>query len=166
MPDTFTPGPVDNLIADFRVARNRLKETPIEDFDALNAELRDNTYPCMIALAEQIAEVDEIIQEVVDHQESYILPELEGQIAQTLVIATALIGEVKKVLPQLDDMSIGRISKVIAELSKSIELTGMGVSEASEQSDENEDGDEVTSEELTDEETPEGPHAEDEGAGE
>lgn len=135
-------GPIDSLIADFRLNAKRLKEMPLDSIQAVNDELRNNTYPSMIALAEQIAEVDEIIQEVVEHQESYISTDLGRQILETVTIGFALIKMIKE-LEIEDQFAKKRLTDIVDAFEKSAELTMMGVSDAVPGDDEDEEeGDE------------------------
>lgn len=119
---------LDALIADFRLRRKALKERPITSFEQLNAELCNNFYPCMEALAEEIREVDAVIQEVVEQQESYIDPELVAQILQTLALGEALAREVEKLL--LDDLTKKKLEEIIKAYRHSAEVTTMGVADA------------------------------------
>ena len=132
-----TPGPVDSLIADFRLAIKRLKEAPLKSLKDVNQELIFNTYPSMIALAEQIAEVDDVIQEVVEQQDSYIHPSLAAQILSTVAAGGVLIEEIKKI--PLDDLQRKRLDDLVAQFEHSAELTIMGVSDATTDADADED---------------------------
>lgn len=141
---------LDALIADFRLRRKALKERPITSFEQLNNELCNNFYPSMEALAEEIHEVDAVIQEVVEQQESYIDPELAAQILQTIALGEALAREAEK-LP-LDDLTKRKIEEIIKAYRHSAEVTTMGVADAAtdeildgaegEESDDNESGEE------------------------
>lgn len=128
-------GPIDSLIADFRLAMRRLKERPLDSIEAVNRELHDNVFPSMIALAEQIAEVDEVIQEVVEHQESYISVELAGQISETIAVGFALIKTMRD-LEISDQLAKKRLDDLAAAFEKSAELTMMGVADAAPDEDE------------------------------
>ena len=141
------PGPVDSLIADCRIARKRLKETPPEDLEAVVGELRNNVYPMIMAVLEQVAEVDEVIQEVIDQHDSFIQRDLAAQILQTVAVGGALAEEVKTLLPTLDDdLKKKKFVDLIKAFEHSAELTVMGVADAADE-DEDEDEDEDDNEE-------------------
>ena len=131
--------PMDSLIADFNLSIRRLAETPLKSIKDINDELRLNLYPSLIAIAEQVAEVDEVMQEVVEHQESYIHPQLTAQIFQTIAIALELTKEVKAL--ELDDFTKKKLTKLITAFEHSAELTAMGVNEATTDIDDDDDDD-------------------------
>lgn len=136
-----SPGPMDSLIADFRVARKRLKESPPTTVEGMIEELRNNVYPSMIALAEQVAEVDEVVLEMSEQQDSYIQSELAAQIFSTIALGGQLLEEVRSLLPEMsDDLAAKRVKDLLDGFEHSMELTVMGVSEAT---IEDEDEDEV-----------------------
>ena len=156
MPEVdHTPSPTTVLIRDFRLNRKRLlqwlpdvleKAETLEDLKGALAyvvgEIANGVYPSLIAEAEQIAEVDEVIQEVVDQQESYLHPELSGQIFQTLAIGGALAGEVRRVAEDLDDdLKRKKLNDLVDAFVKSSELTEMAVNEASSFDDDDDDDD-------------------------
>lgn len=152
MPESDTAtGPIDSLIADIRVSLKRLKKAPIESWDALNRELQFNAYPTMLAICEQIAEVDDVIQEVVEQQESYLQPELAAQILKSIALGAALVEEVKKMITDLDDVARKRWSELLAEYEKETELAIMGLQDA--MIDGDDDGDDGDDSDSDDEET-------------
>lgn len=120
---------LDVLIADFRLRRKALEKQPIESLEQLNNELCKNLYPCMEALAEEIREVDAVIQEVVEQQESYISSELTAQILQTIALGEAVAREVEKLV--LDDLTKRKMEEIIKAYRHSAEITTMGVADAS-----------------------------------
>lgn len=138
-------GPIDSLIADFRLNMKRLKEAPLNSFQAVNEELYNNIYPSVIAITEQIFEVDEVIQEIVEHHESYISIELAGQISETIAIGFALIKVIKELKIE-NQLAKKRLSDLAGAFEKSAELTMMGVSDATpedDEDDEDKDGEEA-----------------------
>jgi hypothetical protein len=160
MADTeHTPGPMDSLIADFKLSMKRLKDTPLKTPEDVTKELRFNVYPSMIALAEQIAEVDDVIQEVVEQQDSYVQPDLAAQILSTVAAAGMLAEEVKRALPALDDLTRKKLLDLIRAFEHSAEITVTHVAEATVEEytpgdDENEDEDEDDENEDDEEKTP------------
>jgi cobalamin biosynthesis protein CobT len=130
--------PTDALIADVRISRKRLKDEPPKSIAALVDELVNNVYPTIMAALEQIAEVDEVMQEVVEQQESYIHPRLAAQIFQTIALVGALINEVKKL--EVDDLTRKKLADLMAALTHSVELSAMGVGEATTDFDVDADG--------------------------
>jgi hypothetical protein len=130
MTDEPTAGPIDSLIADINISLKRLKKTPIDSFDALNKELRFNVYPTMSAICDQIAEVDDVIQEVVEMQESYIQPEAAAQIFKSFAVGALVVEEIKKLISDFDDVTAKRWNELLAEYEKETELAAMIVQEA------------------------------------
>jgi sugar-specific transcriptional regulator TrmB len=164
-PEQFTPGPIDALIADFKINRKRLKEHTPKSIKELTDELCNNVYPSMIALAEQIAEVDDIMQETIEQQDSYLQQEAAAQILHTVALAGGLLVEVEKIVPTLDDMTKKRVEALIKDLEQSMELTSMVVTDATVDfdtedeegtEDEDEDEDEEEEEEIVIPENPVG----------
>jgi len=122
--------PMDSLIADFNLHIKRLKKTPPTSVEEMTKELIFNVYPSMIALAENIAEVDEVIQEVVEQQDSYIRPELAAQIFATIAAGAVLIELTQELMPDLDDLKKKKLADAIKAFEKNAELTAMGVGDA------------------------------------
>jgi hypothetical protein len=137
---------MDSLIADFRVARKRLKESPPTTVEGMIEELRNNVYPSMIALAEQVAEVDEVVLEMSEQQDSYIQSELAAQIFSTIAIGGQVLEEVRNLMPEMSDLTAKRLKDLLDGFEHSMELTVMGVSEATIE-DDGEDGDDGEEEE-------------------
>ena len=151
-----TPGPVDSLIADFRVARKRLVESPPDTVEGMVAELRNNVYPSMIALAEQIIEIDEVVLEMSEQQDSFIQQELASQIYQTIAIGSQVLEETRNMIPEMSDIAKNRVTDLLDGFEHSMELTMMGVSNATvdpddEDGDENEDEDDPSKEDEIEE---------------
>ena len=130
MNEELTAGPIDLLTAEIRVSKKRLKKAPIDSWDALNKELRLNLYPTLEAICEQIAEVDDVIQEVVEMQESYLQPETAAQIFKSFALGEVIIEEVKKLIPDFDEVTAKRWNELIAEYEKETELAVMIVQDA------------------------------------
>jgi len=149
MPETnnnSAVSPVESLIADCRLSRKRLGAEPLADAEAMTKELRNNVYPMFVAVLEQIAEVDDVIQEVVEQQESFIEPELAEQILTTLAAGGALVEEVKTLLDDMDELRRKKFQKIIEAFVHAAELTYMGVSDAADMrqlgdDDDDDDGD-------------------------
>jgi hypothetical protein len=138
-------GPMDSLIADFRLSIKRLKEKPLKSLEEITKELTLNVYPSLIALAENVAEVDEVIQELVDQQESYIQKQLAVQIFATLTAGGVLVELIKEEMATFDDLKRKKFAASVHAFEHSAELTAMGVTEAiGEDEDEDEDEDEKT----------------------
>jgi hypothetical protein len=136
--------PMDSLIADFRVSMKRLKESPLSSAEDVSRELQLNVYPSLIALAEQIAEVDEVVLELSEQGDSYLQPELAKQIFQTIALGAAVIDETRKILPLVDDdLARKRIKDLLDGFAHSMELTVMGVNDAvvDDDGDDGDDGD-------------------------
>lgn len=172
----FTNGPIDALIADFRVSRKRLLSWVTEELPKTDTneaikfvvmEIANNVYPSLIAEAEQIAEVDEVIQEVVEQQDSYIQPDLAAQILHTATLGESVVTEVKKVLNEINDLKRKRIKELLDAFEQSVEITVMGVTNASvivDSNTENDDDDNESDDE--DNESDEGNESDDEDKGE
>jgi hypothetical protein len=106
--------PVETLIADLQAATQRLKDAPLKTTSDVQRELTLNVYPCMIAVAEQLAEVDGVIQEIVEQQETYLRPEFAALVFAVLGAGAALVETAEK-MPQdlLDDVSRHRLQEAI-----------------------------------------------------
>lgn len=154
----YASGPLDTLIADFRVSRKRVLRYLAEDFEDADIkdslryvinEIANNIYPSFIAEAEHIADVDDVIQEVIEQQQSFVHPELAAQIFHTIAIAVSLIEEIKKVAPGFDDLARKKFVDLIAAFEQSAELSVMGITDATpdESESDDEDGDEDKNEE-------------------
>lgn len=139
-----TPGPLDSLIADWRISRKRLKENPPTTIEAMVAELRDNVYPSMIALAEQCVEIDEVVLEMSEHQDSFIQRPLAAQIFQTVALGAQVVDEVRAFLPELSDIAAKKVGALLSEFERSLELTVMGVSDAAADDEDEDDEDDDT----------------------
>jgi hypothetical protein len=123
-------GPIDLLTAQIRVSKKRLKKTPIDSWDALNRELRFNVYSTMEAICDQIAEVDDVIQEVVEMQESYLQPETAAQLFKSFALGELMVEEIKKLIPTFDDVTAKRWNELITEYEKETELAVMIIQDA------------------------------------
>lgn len=159
MDDTeHAAGPIDSLMADFRLSIKRLKETPLKTIKEVNQELQLNVYPSMMATLEQILEIDDVVEEMVNHQGSYIQQELAAQIFHTVALGGGLAEEIRHIISSMDDMSRKRMEDMLADFEHSMELTIMGVSNATvEPGDEDDDENEDTSpgkHEFDDQKTP------------
>ncbi len=137
--EQHAPGPMDSLIADFRVSMKRLKEHPPESIEDITKELRLNVYPSLVALAEEVAEVDEVVLEMSNQQDSYIQAELAAQIFQTIAIGGQLLKEIRGLLSSMSDLTAKRVKGMLDGFEHSMELTMMGVAEATLPGDEDED---------------------------
>lgn len=150
-----TPGPMDALIADFRVTRNRLRDSPPTTIKAMVEELRNNVYPSMIALAEQIAEVDEVVLEMSEQGDSFIQPELAAQFFSTIAIGAQVLEEARNFLPEMSDLARKRVKDLLDNFEQSMELTFMGISEATvdpgDEEEEEEEGEDTDKESEGDE---------------
>lgn len=155
--EEHTPGPMDSLIADFRLSMKRLKDRPLASIDEVNTELRMNVYPSMIALAEQVAEVDDIIQEVVEQQDSYLQPELAAQIFATIGAGGELAEEVRRLAPALDDLARKKLLDLVRKFEHSAQITVTQLADAVVEpgdGEPDEDLDEEPEEDEDDEKTP------------
>lgn len=132
--------PTDSLIADFRLSMKRLKETPLSTPEAVSRELQLNVYPSLIALAEQIAEVDEVVLELTEQGDSYLQPELAKQIFEMIALGAGVVDEARKLLPSVDDLARKRITELLDGFEKSIELVIMGINDAVVDDDDDDDG--------------------------
>ncbi len=157
MPETeHTPGPIDSLIADRRLVRKRLLANPLKTIEDINNYICNEDIPTEIAILEQVAEQDDVIQEVVEQLGSYIQPDLARQIFDTIMLGGELLEETRKLLLGLDDLARKRVVDLCNSFEKSMELTVMGVTEATvEDEDEDEDDDDDEGEDKPKEESPE-----------
>lgn len=120
--------PADQLVQDFEAAIERLVAKPIMDFEQLNSELRNNVYPSMMALAEQVSEVDGVIQEVVEQQDSYVTDDLGGQILGVFATALILAEEIEKL--SLDDLNKKKLGEIIKHLRETAQQAAAYLHEA------------------------------------
>lgn len=122
------PNPEAN-IADIRLACRRLS-TPgfFNTIDDVRRELVDNVYPAMEALAHQVKETIDEVDEIADAQGSFIDEELGQTILGALASAAAVVEEVKK-LP-LDDMTKQRIMALCDAHSHAAEVASLAITEA------------------------------------
>lgn len=151
--------PVDVLIADIKAAAARLAARKFETPDDVRLVLIDDTYPMMEALAEQLVEVDKIVEEMTQ-PESFLDDEEAQHIRSALALGGALYEIVQKLLPQMNDIDKKKAGEVCAAFENAVQLAMMVVEQATEGDEEDEeeddteadDGDESTVEEgATDE---------------
>jgi cytochrome c1 len=140
-------GPIAALIADINVACRRLASIRFETPDDVRAELLNNTYPAIVELAKQTAEVDEIVAEMSEQQGSFIEPELAAEIIAALALGTQLVEEIRKL--KLDDVSKKRVAELCAAYEHAAEVASMSIASAANSDDEGDD-DEVDDDEHED----------------
>ena len=109
-------------------------------------EQANNTIPLLDSSLDQIAEVDEVVEEFISQGESYIQSELAAQIFEVIGLSASMHQELTKLLPLVDDLQRKRLSEMLDEWERSAELTVMNVNDATSEEDEDgeddEDGDE------------------------
>lgn len=165
MTETQMTGPLGRVVADLHLLISNLKKNDKAD---IRQELVFNTYPAMIALAEQIGEIDDAIQELVDQQESYLQPALAGLIETALAIGRELATEISK-LAISDDLAKKRIADLVKAYSQSAEMASLAVREAiiDDDEDDNDDTDNGPGDEEDETPTvPDGPPVKPEDDGE
>lgn len=119
---------MNGLVADIRALRKRLREKPLMDLQQFNNELVNNLYPAMEALAEQIAEVDGVIQEVVEQQESYLHPEFAAVIMGALALGEELAKAVENL--EVDDLTRKKLHHLVAAYRLAAGQAAAGVADA------------------------------------
>jgi hypothetical protein len=134
-----TTGPIAALIADINVACRRLASIQFETPDDVRAELLNNTYPAIVELAKQTAEVDEIVAEMSEQQGSFIEPELAAEIIAALALGTQLVEEIRKF--KLDDVSKKRVVELCAAYERAAEVASMSIASAASGEDDEDDED-------------------------
>jgi len=135
--------PLESLVADFKFSVSRLGKTPPDSVRRLVDELKNNVYPSLIALAEQLIEVDGVIQEVVEPTESYLTRDLADLIAMTIACGGMLCSMVEGMLESMDDMTKQRAKKLVEDFTRSANQASIGVAlAAGDDEDDDEDSDE------------------------
>lgn len=152
-----------SVIADLRLAQKRAQKAKYLE---AKAEVADNVYPCMIALAEaldeRLAEQDEVIADILEDEGSVIQPELAAQLFATLELTKEFIGKVREL--KLDDLRKKEIARLAEVLEKSMVMVEPEISAAAVDPDDGEEeGDEPAApEDKQPEEPGEGEEEEDE----
>lgn len=137
MPDTsYQASPMARHIAELKVAQKKLHSSPPETLEDVVREIRLNVYAFMIAQAENSAEIDEVVQEMVEPQESYVQPELAAQIQATITLGGVLAELATNLALPLDDLTKKKVSDAVDAFNHSVELTVMAVNDAVEYDDE------------------------------
>lgn len=147
----FIAGSIDTVIADYRRSANRLKKKPIDSWEALNNELVNNVYPSLIMLAEQQAETIDIVDEMADHHDSYIQPDVAEQIFTTVALGSKAAEFLRAQAEALDDLAKKKLLSFIDEFERSLELTTMTVASITVTGDDD-DGDDDDGDEDNDNE--------------
>ena len=175
-PEDLVIGPIDRLKADASISRKGFKKRTgdicSQDLSSMSAknqlvlvwklfkvvisQVSDDIHPLIDLMCDQLAEQEELYDELVEHQESYIQKDLAIQIFSTIALAGQLVELVREVASQLDDLKRKKIMDAVETLERSAEVTSMAVSNAieiqEEESDEEESEEDSEDEEL--EETP------------
>lgn len=144
-----TAGPIDSLIADANALIKRLKKTEFKTPDDVRLELVNNTYPMIVATLENVAEVDEVVFEMSEQQESYITDELAAQIFSTIAAGGVLVELLQGV--EVDDLMKKKIADAIKNFERQAELTVMAV--ASDDDGDDSDEEESAPSEIEEEDT-------------
>lgn len=126
--DTYSPA--ESLLEDLRKARQRLQKRPLTTVAEVSRELRDNTYPAMEAIVENIIELDGVIQEVVEHQDSYIQEDLAAKVMAAITAGAVLVDLVKSLLPGLDDITRKKFEEAISVFEVNAQAAVEGISDA------------------------------------
>jgi hypothetical protein len=156
MSENTNASPIESLLADFRLQRKRLASMTFTTPDDARRELMNNVFPSLEALAEQVAEVDNVVTEVIDQQGSFLEEELANQILGTIAVAETLIEAFRPLMLPLDDLAKKKLESAITEYARMAELTVMAVTEAAGLDDDDDDEDD----EEESEETPAEPEKE------
>lgn len=133
--------PVDVLIADIRAAAARLGARKFETPDDVRTVLIDDTYPMMEALAEQLVEVDKIVEEM-SQPESFLDEDEATQIRNVITIGAALYEIVQGLLPSMNDIDRKKAAEVCAAFESAAQLAMMVVEQATDEDDDDEEEDE------------------------
>lgn len=136
--------PIESLIADIKIAARRLSQRSFASVDDAHAEFRDNVYPTLVQICEQMMEVDEIVGDYIENRGSYVEPALAAQIFGALILGSQLVGEVRKLV--LDDVTRERVVKLCDEYERAAEVASRSVGDAVEEVEDDEDDDEKSDE--------------------
>ena len=147
MDSNMAKSPAEILLGDIKQMRQRLQKKPLATIADVNRELRDNTYPTLEAIVDQIVELDGVIQEVVENQDNYLQEDTAARILAALATAAALAEMVKEFLPELDDIRRKRFEDAIQLFEVSAQAAAEEISEAIVNYDDQGDGNDGESQE-------------------
>ncbi len=151
--------PLDRIKADCSVVAKGLKAM-VKKGDATTTQVLEqlalNVVPLIAALADEVAEVDDIVQEVVAREESYLHPELAQQILGTMALGQAVLQIMREqLLPSMDDITRKKAAELCDGFEKSMELSILTVTTiVDDEGDDDEDGDEEDEVDPDDVDTP------------
>lgn len=142
--------------ADTKLARKALKNadwaeiSTEEKAQALRVELCENVYPLLESvsrigqkLAEGIEELNGVVSELVEDEESFITPELSDQIGFALGAGQAIAAELLKILPSVtDELLKKRLEDGVKSYQRAAEIAWEGIANAAGDEDDDEDDEE------------------------
>lgn len=100
-----TVSKLDRLIADFSLTQKKIRGISAERFDLATVKtiLAEDVLPSFIALAREVRDIDDGVQDLFDQEESLIRPDLAAVIMSAFRLGVELADEVEKSLSKLDD---------------------------------------------------------------
>jgi hypothetical protein len=131
------------LIKDCKGARKRLLESPLATSAQASSEMANNMYPLLEAILKEIAEVDDVIQEVIDQTESFVQEDLAEAIYAALTAGGQLVSQVAELLSSgdLDDLRKRKLADAAAVYEALAAAAVAAVHDASSDSDDDSDDD-------------------------
>jgi hypothetical protein len=145
--------PLDRIKADCSVVAKQIKTMIAGDAEvtskAVLEQIAYNVVPLISALADEVAEVDDIVQEVVEREESYLHPEIGQQILGTFALGQAVLAIMREhLLPNMDDIARKKAAELCDGFEKSMELSIITVTAIVDDDGDDDDDDDVDPDET------------------
>ena len=134
---------IAKLITDCEKSRKRLISNPLATSGDVSRELANNVYPMIKAVLEQVLEVDDVVQEVIEHTESFVQPDLAEIIFSALAAGGAIAQLVKELIEhgELDDLRKKRLLDATKTWEELAGLATLAVADAAASDDSDDDSD-------------------------